>query len=217
MPINHDEITQSKIESYVSLTNKTVLEIGCGDGRVTRFLSGPPALLVAFDPDLSRLDEAKQTAPAARYLSASGLALPFADSTFDLVFFTLSLHHHPDCAAALSEAARVLRSGGRALVLEPKDEGELEQICNIFNDEGPVLSAAQSAIDNSPLRVVASEVFTTEWHLGNAQALVDWLFAHYDVRFDQSMANQVLGMLGEKVEHVPLILADETIITCLKK
>ncbi|MBV7330436.1 class I SAM-dependent methyltransferase [Chloroflexi bacterium TSY] len=215
MPIHHDATTLAKIQSYATLANKTIFEVGCGDGRVTRYMADPSTLLVACDPDLTRLTEATRTVSGVHFLAGSGLDLPFPDSTFDLVLFTLSLHHHADSGAALVEAARVSRSDGRILVLEPYDS-ELTQICNLFNDETDVLAEARAAVDNTPLRIVGSEIFSTEWHCEDKQELTQWLFDYYDCPFDQKLEQQVHYLLGEKLNDTPLVLEDKTIIFCLQ-
>ncbi|OWJ65640.1 class I SAM-dependent methyltransferase [Inquilinus limosus] len=48
-------------------------------------------------------------------------ALPFADGTFDVVIANHVLEHIPDDAAAIAELARVLRPGGRAVLMVPFD------------------------------------------------------------------------------------------------
>ena len=59
-------------------------------------------------------------------------ALPFADSTFDGVVSRYSAHHWPDIAAALREAARVLRPGGRIVVIDTvaPDDPALDTLVN---------------------------------------------------------------------------------------
>jgi ubiquinone/menaquinone biosynthesis C-methylase UbiE len=54
-----------------------------------------------------------------RYLEAQATSLPFEDGEFDLVVASNLLFHLADPGAALREAARVLRRGGRLAVLEP--------------------------------------------------------------------------------------------------
>ena len=56
---HNDQITQTEILKYTSLQNQVVLEIGCGDGRVTTYLADRPRQLVALDPDVSRLKQAQ--------------------------------------------------------------------------------------------------------------------------------------------------------------
>ena len=59
-------------------------------------------------------------------------ALPFADSTFDGVVSRYSAHHWPDIAAAMGEAARVVRPGGRIVVIDTvaPDDPALDTLVN---------------------------------------------------------------------------------------
>ncbi|HEX6228363.1 MAG TPA: class I SAM-dependent methyltransferase [Solirubrobacterales bacterium] len=56
--------------------------------------------------------------PSAELIEAPAEQLPFEDSSFDTAVFTLVLCTVPDPAAALAEAARVLRPGGKLLFVE---------------------------------------------------------------------------------------------------
>lgn len=49
--------------------------------------------------------------------------MPFNDSTFDYIFGELFIHHSHNLSRIISEAARVLRSGGRRIFLEPAVPG----------------------------------------------------------------------------------------------
>ena len=78
------------------------------------------AKLVSVDlsEDLLRVARENNTDPRASFVSANVEALPFADRTFDAVFGS-SILHHLRLDAALSEAYRVLKPGGRAAFTEP--------------------------------------------------------------------------------------------------
>ena len=102
-----------------------VLEVGCGRGTVWREAAGEvPASLSLTLSDLSpgMVDEALAAVGAiGRYRIADGLvadarALPFADSTFDVVVANHMLYHVPDPAKGVAEIARVLRADGVAMV-----------------------------------------------------------------------------------------------------
>ena len=73
-----------------------VLEIGCGDGRLTRRLASLGALVDALDPDKERITAARKSLPAryahrARYKVGSTQDLKYRKQTFDIVVFSWSL------------------------------------------------------------------------------------------------------------------------------
>ncbi|EMY35091.1 methylase [Arthrobacter crystallopoietes BAB-32] len=98
-----------------------VIDVGAGTGaNLPHF---PPSCMVTAvepDPHMRRRLEAKVGTAVAPVKIADGSAeaLPAEDGTVDAVVFTLVLCTVPDQAAALAEARRVLKPGGRLLFLE---------------------------------------------------------------------------------------------------
>jgi SAM-dependent methyltransferase len=97
-----------------------VLEVGCGPGffspAIARELSA--GHLTIFDAQTPMLNMAQQRLEKQRLTNlssvcGSGDSLPFADAGFDVAFMITVLGEVPDRAAAVREAARVLRPGGR--------------------------------------------------------------------------------------------------------
>lgn len=68
--------------AIASLAPGLTLDVGCGTGYLTRWLPGP---VVGLDVSEAMLRLASERAPAARLIRGDGLALPFADGTFDRV------------------------------------------------------------------------------------------------------------------------------------
>ena len=73
-----------------------VLELGCGDGRLTREFGSEVARVLAFDPDCEAIDRARNSLPASlaervTLRCASGRDIDLEHSQFDLVFFSWSL------------------------------------------------------------------------------------------------------------------------------
>ncbi len=102
------------------LPTNRVLEVGCGPGFfspvIARRLSA--GHLTLFDAQLPMLEMAQRRLEKQRlanFSSGCGSAdnLPFSDAVFDLVFMITVLGEVSDRAAAINEAARVLRPGGR--------------------------------------------------------------------------------------------------------
>lgn len=98
-----------------------VLEIAVGTGRNLEYYP-PDVRLTGIDLSASMVDIARQRADhLGRQVDlriGDAQALPFADETFDTVVFTLALCSIPDDRTAISEAQRVLRSGGQLLLME---------------------------------------------------------------------------------------------------
>lgn len=92
-------------------SNRSVLDIACGDGFYTvRFWDqGRPRLMVGLDVATAAVRVARERVGAQRVLFASGDAhqLPFADDAFELVLVQSVLHHDDDPADMLREAFRL--------------------------------------------------------------------------------------------------------------
>jgi len=92
---------------------RATLEIGCGEGRVTRDLAARGHRVTAVDASPTLLAAAEKALPDAAYALADAADLPFADDSFDLVISYNSLIDIQDMPGAVREAARVLAPGGR--------------------------------------------------------------------------------------------------------
>jgi len=92
------------------------LEIGCGEGRVTRDLLRRGHHMVAVDPTPSLVRAAREADRESKYVLADGAHLPFVDASFDIVVAYNSLMDVDDMHATVAEAARVLVPGGHLCV-----------------------------------------------------------------------------------------------------
>jgi ubiquinone/menaquinone biosynthesis C-methylase UbiE len=105
---------------------KRILDAGCGNGRYTRFLlrrADPDAVITAFDLSQRMLKRARRRVPSPRvsFVSADLTRLPYPDGIFDAVVCGWVLEHLPDPRPGLCELARVLRPGGRILLMATED------------------------------------------------------------------------------------------------
>ena len=92
---------------------KDVLEVGCGTGLMMERLKGNCRRLVGLDLSSGMLDHAHKR--GLNVFQGAAQALPFAGSSFDVVYSFKVLAHVEQIRPALSEMSRVLRPGGRAV------------------------------------------------------------------------------------------------------
>jgi len=108
----------------VDLGRARILDLGCGSGRVLRWLMGrgiPSARLLGADLIMPRLAQARRLAPAIGLAMADGVCLPCRDGAFDvaLALTTLSsMPSEPMRRGAAAELLRVVRPGGAVICYE---------------------------------------------------------------------------------------------------
>lgn len=100
-----------------------LLDIGTGTGRMAELFADKADRVVALDKNLEMLRVARaklQHLPTARIELVQGdfADLPLPDASFDTVILHQVLHFATDPAPALTEAARVLRTGGRIAIVD---------------------------------------------------------------------------------------------------
>ena len=93
----------------------TVLDLACGTGDFAALVLKRGCRVVGTDLSKGMLSARHHDFPAVQ---SDALGLPFADGTFDGVVCGYALRNFTDLASSLTEAARVLRAGGRLAVLE---------------------------------------------------------------------------------------------------
>lgn len=97
-----------------------VLDVACGTGLVAaeaaRIL-GSADTITCLDPSAGMLAEARKKL-AARFVQGYAEALPFPDGSFDFLTMGYALRHVMDLERTFAEYHRVLRPGGRVLILE---------------------------------------------------------------------------------------------------
>jgi SAM-dependent methyltransferase len=92
----------------------TVLDVGCGEGQVSRLaVAGGATRVMGVDPTWNQVAVALRRAGGARYAQAGADGLPFRSATFDAVVACLVFEHIHEVDAAIAEVGRVLRPGGR--------------------------------------------------------------------------------------------------------
>lgn len=104
------------VDQYVR-PGLSVLDVGCGSGRFAQLATAAGANVVGLDAARELIEIAAERSPRATFHTGEIQDLPFADGSFDLVTGFNSFQYAASPAAALAEARRVLRPGGRTIVM----------------------------------------------------------------------------------------------------
>jgi SAM-dependent methyltransferase len=147
------------LETIGPVSGLDIVDVGCGEGHLTRALAALGARVTGCDPFISETSWSAHGSGSYRSVKAGADALPMPDAAADLVLFVFSLHHVPAAKldAALSEARRVLRPSGRLYVAEPVPEGPHQYIIELFHDETFVRRAAADALARSAKPLFAAD------------------------------------------------------------
>ena len=87
---------QKTLLTFVNFKDKRVLEVGCGEGRLTFKYAAASSLTVGFDPDHDALRIARADSPLdlqkhVHFAGASASHIPFSKETFDIAILAWSL------------------------------------------------------------------------------------------------------------------------------
>jgi ubiquinone/menaquinone biosynthesis C-methylase UbiE len=118
---------KKQVELARLASGESVLDVGCGTGTLAIAAArrvGASGTVSGIDPAENLLARARGKARRARvevdFLTGTGEALPFPDASLDVVLSTLVWHHlpHDVLRATALEMRRVLKPGGRALIVD---------------------------------------------------------------------------------------------------
>jgi ubiquinone/menaquinone biosynthesis C-methylase UbiE len=116
-----DDLVEKGGSEYFDILNNEMvnattyaLDIGCGTGRWTKYLSTKVRFIEAVDPSsaIFAADKLLGNIKNVRLSQASIETLPFADETFDFVMSIGVLHHIPDTRTALNDCVKKVKIGG---------------------------------------------------------------------------------------------------------
>jgi 2-polyprenyl-3-methyl-5-hydroxy-6-metoxy-1,4-benzoquinol methylase len=108
-----------------NLTNRSVLDVGCGDGWLSIILAKRGGRVTGFDISAAGVEIARERAAVngvadrCAFATASMYSLPYPDEAFELVVGMSILHHLGDKPRAAKELCRVMQPGAVAVFSEP--------------------------------------------------------------------------------------------------
>lgn len=124
----HDSYWRFHRDRFLELVpepGRLTLDVGCGEGRVTRDLAELGHRVTGIDASATMIAAARDADPDGDYVLADAARLPFADGHADLVVSFMSLMDVDDMPNVVRELARVLEPGGRLAlaVVHPINSG----------------------------------------------------------------------------------------------
>ena len=110
----------------------TIGDLGCGTGQVSELIAPHVAKVVAVDASADMVQAARKRLKGLAHVDVRRgdmEALPIDDSQLDVAIAALVLHHLPEPARALAEVHRVVKRGGRIMIVDmlPHDRVEYQQ------------------------------------------------------------------------------------------
>ena len=106
------------VDESILNSNSTVLDMGCGSGRWSKYLAPNVKFIEAIDPSDAIFSATKLLSNVnnIRITQASSDNIPFNDETFDFVFSLGVLHHIPETQTALIDTVKKVKKGGHVLI-----------------------------------------------------------------------------------------------------
>ena len=99
----------------------SALDVACGSGKLTAELAklaGPRGRVAGLDFSPEMLEIARRDHPHIQFIEADALTLPFEEASLDATTIAFGLRNLADPMRGLREMLRVIKPGGRAVVLE---------------------------------------------------------------------------------------------------
>ncbi len=118
--------------------NSSILDVGCGTGILLQQLlqldRGIRLYGIDIAPEMVKTAQAKFAEESVIIKQGTAHSLPYKNDSFDYVACATSFHHYPDPEGSLREILRVLKVGGKFVLLDPFTTGFLRKvICQILN------------------------------------------------------------------------------------
>jgi SAM-dependent methyltransferase len=142
-----------------NVSGSTVLDFGCGTGRLSDWLVRNGARVEGVDVTPEMVEVARARVPQAEFQTIEGRTLPFADGRFDLVVTAYVLQYYVKGDLRIAhELVRVLQGGGKLVAIEQVAEDELGRGGTVAAYEEMFRGAGFRLLDVSKIRMGDSRV-----------------------------------------------------------
>ncbi|MBN1957860.1 MAG: class I SAM-dependent methyltransferase [Desulfuromonadales bacterium] len=212
------------ISAQVDLIGATVLEIGCGTGRITRDLAQLAGKIVATDLDNSLILKAKQLSELdnVEFLHTPEGLPQLPPGSFDLVIYTLSLHHIPTdrMREHLLHSGTLLKEWGKIIVVEPGNSGSFLRVKQRFGagsgDEGPEKAAAIAAMRSlTTWTLTTTSTFNVDFLFTDKEDFLSTKLPHY-----KNLSAEILAELDAVLENCRtpegIVLSSERLLNVIE-
>jgi SAM-dependent methyltransferase len=123
LDVYYEHMNLPVFAKLVAPPGRRTLEVGCGEGRIGRWLSTRGHRVSGIDRSPTLAEHARAAGGYEQVVHGDTITLPWPDDHFDFAVAFMSLHDMPDPGCAIAEIARVLEHGGRLciVIIHPLD------------------------------------------------------------------------------------------------
>jgi SAM-dependent methyltransferase len=159
------------IDGYIYVLNKlklsndnTLLDVGCGSGLFSSLATGKGAIITGIDASEPFVELAKKRVPDGQFTTGEMEELPFDNAEFDVVCGFNSFQYAASTKNALSEAKRVLKTGGKlvAMIWGNKEDCEaatyLKAVGSLLPPPPPGAPGPFALTENSALENILTDI-----------------------------------------------------------
>lgn len=116
-----EEVREKALAVAQVQTGQLAADIGAGSGFITEVLIAKGLAVIAIDQSAAMLEEMQRKFTGSsqiQYLLGEGQKLPLADQEVDYAFANMYLHHVESPSEAISEMARIVKTGGKVVITD---------------------------------------------------------------------------------------------------
>ena len=166
-PITNDELHRlyQKITSCIPADAQCILDVGCGNGWLSRARVNSGTQVVSMDISLTNVKKALENKPHPNHLGlvADVFNLPIAENSFDCIVASEIMEHLINPKLFIEQLLLPLKKGGRLLITTPYDEKIIEHLCIHCNRPTPTNAHLHSFNEKNIEQLIPSGIKRWRW------------------------------------------------------